>query len=183
MLDEEKSASKGKVIKRFVYEAKWFVMNQTDGADYKLPEMPSWNKDTALAGLGITEIPFAAPVSGNCQGFARKDQVAINPLAQLPHKTLFHEMAHVVLGHTKADNYQAHGAELPLSLMEVEAESTAMLLLDALELPGAEYCRGYIQNWLGEGKEIPESSAKRIIAAAEKILRAGQQKAQQKAAA
>lgn len=34
---------------------------------------------------------------GNCQGFARKRSIAINPVTQLPHKTLFHEMAHVTI--------------------------------------------------------------------------------------
>ncbi len=39
-------------------------------------------------------------------------------------------------------------------------------------MDGAEYCRGYIQNWLA-GAEIPERSAQRIFAAADKILKAG----------
>ena len=42
-------------------------------------------------------------------------------------------------------------------------------------MPGAEYCRGYIQNWL-QGSTIPERSAQRIFAAADKILKAGIQK-------
>ena len=37
---------------------------------------------------------------------------------------------------------------------------------------GAMACRGYIQNWLA-GATIPERSAQRIFAAADKILRAG----------
>jgi hypothetical protein len=39
-------------------------------------------------------------------------------------------------------------------------------------MDGAEFCRGYIQNWLA-GAEIPERSAQRIFAAADKILKAG----------
>jgi len=39
-------------------------------------------------------------------------------------------------------------------------------------MPGAEYCRGYIQNWL-QGGVVPERSARRIFAAADKILKAG----------
>ena len=39
-------------------------------------------------------------------------------------------------------------------------------------MPGAEFCRGYIQNWL-QGAAIPERSAQRIFAAADKILKAG----------
>jgi len=47
-----------------------------------------------------------------------------------------------------------------------------------LELEGADYCRGYIQNWLYKGvgynaEAIPEKSARKILRAADQILRAG----------
>jgi hypothetical protein len=48
----------------------------------------------------------------------------------------------------------------------------ALICCEALGLEDAPYCRGYIQSWLA-GDEIPEKSAQRIFAAAEKILRAG----------
>jgi hypothetical protein len=44
----------------------------------------------------------------------------------------------------------------------------------ALELPGIEYSRGYIQSWWGAGNPIPERSAQRIFKAADQILKAGQ---------
>jgi hypothetical protein len=47
-----------------------------------------------------------------------------------------------------------------------------MLLCESLELPGAEYSRGYIQNWL-QGDVIPEKSAQKIFGAADRILKAG----------
>ena len=34
-------------------------------------------------------------------------------------------------------------------------------------------CRGYIQNWWGQGHEIPERSAQRILKTADQILKAG----------
>ena len=43
-----------------------------------------------------------------------------------------------------------------------------------LGLPGMEESRGYIQSWL-DGKEFPEKSARRVFAAADKILKAGTQ--------
>jgi len=61
---------------------------------------------------------------------------------------------------------------LPRSLKEVAAEAVALLCLESLGMPGAEYCRGYIQTWLA-GAEIPERSAQRIFSAADKILKAG----------
>jgi hypothetical protein len=55
-----------------------------------------------------------------------------------------------------------------------KAEATAVLLCESLELPGSEYARGYIQNWL-KGEVIPEKSAMKIFGAADRILRAGKQ--------
>lgn len=160
-----------KVMARFKYEARWFVLEQTDGKPYELPAM-QWDKTKALTELKIEEISFRHP-DGNTQGYATENKLAINPLAQLPAKTMFHEMAHIVLGHTQAENYKSHeGETLPVNEMEVEAESVAMLCVASLDLPGVEYCRGYIQNWM-KGSKYTDAMASRIMGAADKILRAG----------
>src|SRR5207249_2049442 len=99
----------------------------------------------------------------------------INPVAQMPTKTTFHELAHIELGHTTE---AVHDSEsLPRSLKEVEAESVALLCLESLGMDGAEYCRGYIQSWLS-GATIPERSAQRIFAAADRILKSGIEKSE-----
>ena len=116
-------------------------------------------------------IPFDA-LDGNCLGFARERSIAINPVNPLPAKTRFHELAHVLLGHT-AEGAQADGERTPRNLRECEAEAVAMLCLAALNLPGVEHCRGYIQSWWGVGNPIPERSAQRVLKAADQILRAG----------
>jgi antirestriction protein ArdC len=155
--------------KRFVFRRNWFMLSQTDGKDYVPPAIPSWDRARALATLGVDEIPFEM-MNGNCQGYAKGRQIAINPVAQHPAKTTFHELAHVELGHTSE---AVHDSEaLPRSLKEVEAESVAFLCLDSLGMDGVEYCRGYIQSWL-QGATIPERSAQRIFAVADKILKAG----------
>ena len=89
----------------------------------------------------------------------------------MPHKTLFHELAHIELGHT-AENEFTDSEHTPRNLKE--AESVSMLLCESLGLEGAEFCRGYIQSWL-KGDVIPEKSAMRIFGAADRILRAGKQ--------
>ena len=93
----------------------------------------------------------------------------------MPHKTTFHEMAHVLLGHTgDTVNGATHdGADLPRNLREAEAESVAYLCLESLGLPGGQYARGYVQHWLGR-ERIPEASCARIFKVADSILRAGQ---------
>ncbi len=157
-------------ITAFVWKPRWFVLAQTDGEPVPMPETPEWNKERALAALGIEQIPFTH-TNGNVQGYAQKSQVAISPLAELPHKTLFHEVAHVVLGHT-AEADISDSEQTPKNLREVEAEAVALLVCESLGLGCAEYCRGYIQNWL-EGDVIPEKSAQKIFGAADRILKAG----------
>lgn len=155
---------------RFTYRPKWFVLAQTEGQPYEAPTPPEWNKAHALEQLQITEVPFTL-LDGNCQGFARRREVAVSPIAALPFKTLVHELAHVVLGHT-TEHEMRDGDVTPRDIREAEAEGTALLVLGALQLPGLEDCRGYIQHWL-KGQPIPERSAQRIFKAADAILRAG----------
>jgi hypothetical protein len=96
---------------------------------------------------------MVAAADGNVLGYARAREVAINPVNPMPFKTLFHELAHVLLGHT-AEGEQADGEVTPRSLREVEAEAVALLCCDALGLPGADQCRGYIQHWGGQGHAL-----------------------------
>jgi len=139
--------------------------------------MPDWNQRRALDALGVVEEPFTM-TDGNCQGYARQRSIAVSPMAELPHKTRFHELAHVVLGHTVEAEAGLSDSELtPRSLREVEAEAVALVCLEALGLPGAELCRGYIQHWNERrgAEPIPERSAQRIFKAADHILRAGEE--------
>ena len=159
----------------FVWKPRWFILSQTEGEPIEPIQSPAWDKERALAALGITEQPFSL-TDGNVQGYAEGRQVAVSPIATMPHKTLFHELAHIELGHTAESNF-ADSDTTPRSLREAEAEAVAMLLCESLSLPGAEYSRGYIQNWL-KADTIPEKSAQKIFGAADRILKAGQEVSQ-----
>lgn len=164
--------NRDEVYTTFAYKPRWFVLAQTDGEPVQASEPAAWNYQQALEQLGITEETFTH-TDGNAQGYARGRTIAISPVAEMPHKTRFHELAHVQLGHT-AEGAISHDATTPRSLREVEAEAVALILCETLELPGAEYCRGYIQDWL-RGEEIPERSAQKIFHAADVILKAGRE--------
>ena len=83
----------------FVFKPRWFVLSQTDGDPVPAPEVPAWDAVQALQRLEVHAVPFDLP-DGNCQGFARHRSIAINRVNPLPHKTRFHELGHVLLGHT-----------------------------------------------------------------------------------
>ena len=157
--------------KLFVWKPHWFALSQTEGDDYKPEPCPGWEKDRALAALAVEQVPFT-DLDGNAQGYAIKNKIAISPLATLPWKTLFHELGHVLLGHTQQGG-TSDGERLPKNLREAEAEAVALICCDSLNLSGAEFCRGYIQEWLGAGNPIPEQSAARIFKAADSVLKAG----------
>jgi N-terminal domain of anti-restriction factor ArdC len=172
---EDNQAANPEVITGFVWKPNWFVLAQTNGQPVSMPEITEWDKSKALAALNITEAEFSH-TNGNVQGYAVKRQVAISPLAELPHKTLFHELADIELGHT-SEAEVSDSETTPRSLREVEAEGVALILCESLSLTGAGYCRGYIQNWLSSDV-IPEKSAQKIFGAADRILRAGQSRAE-----
>jgi len=155
----------------FRFRAYWFVLAQTQGEETYVAPIPGFEMDTALRTLNIARTPFDE-MNGNIQGFANGREIAVSPLAALPNKTTFHELAHVVLGHTASEKL-VDDEKTARHIREVEAESVALICCETLGLEGAEFCRGYIQHWLKTEKEISDHSAARIFAAATSILKAG----------
>jgi antirestriction protein ArdC len=139
----------GQTFTRFIYRRNWFTLAQTDGQPFDAPAPAAWDRARALAALDVTEIPFEH-IDGNCQGYARARSIAINPVAAAPLKTTFHELAHVLIGHT-AEADMRDDERTPRNVRELEAEATA----------------------IGTGQPVPEASARRIFKTADAILRAG----------
>jgi hypothetical protein len=166
----EKEGEEDETFVRFLFKKNWFVLSQTEGPDLPPVVIPAWNEWTALEKLSITKVPFES-VNGNLLGYARKREVSINPLAPMQDKVMFHEVAHILLGHTE-EGMQEDGAKLPRNLKEAEAEAVTLLCVASLGLDGIEECRGYIQNWYHES-EIPDKSATKIFKVADLILKAG----------
>lgn len=166
----------------FIMKNNWFALAQTepinpqDPGTVPVPETPEWDRALALKNLGITEVPFKM-VNGNCQGYAKPDagEIAVSPLAAMPWKTTFHEMAHCLL-HKKEQVEFIDSDELDRSFMEAEAESVAFLCCATLGLPGLEEARGYVQSVLhssATAEEFKKKCASKVFAAADKILKAG----------
>ena len=168
---DAEEAEHEQVFKCFLFRKNWFLMSDTEGEEIEPPTLPDFDILKAMSALNIEQIDFAHP-NGNISGYAMDRRIAISPLAPLPHKTRFHEMAHILLGHT-AEAKQVDSIRTPKNIREVEAESVAYLLCSVFDLEGLEFSRGYIQGWL-EADTIPEKSAQKIFAAANSILKAGQ---------
>jgi N-terminal domain of anti-restriction factor ArdC/IrrE N-terminal-like domain len=149
-----------------------FALSDTEGREPPPMELPDWDMQTALDKLGIRLEPFES-TNGNLQGYSRGVEIAINPLAVHPEKTLMHELGHVVLGHTLPhafDDYQAHRG-----MKEFQAEATSYLVLNELgrlDDETAAHSRGYIRHWL-QDETPPDAAIRQVFTAADRILRAG----------
>jgi N-terminal domain of anti-restriction factor ArdC len=149
-----------------------FGLSDTEGSELPEREIPGWSTEQMLDKLGIRRVPFES-TNGNVQGYSEGVQIAINPVAVHPEKTLAHEVAHVVLGHTlphSFEDYQTHRG-----MKEFQAEGTAYLVmneLDQLDEETGAHCRGYIRHWLKD-ETPPDAAIKQVFTAADRILRAG----------
>lgn len=77
-------------------------------------------------------------------------------------KTLVHELGHALL----------HGEELPTSreVAEVEVESVAYIVCDALGLDSSDYSFAYVARWSDGATELVKDTAERVIRCAKQIL-------------
>jgi N-terminal domain of anti-restriction factor ArdC len=109
----------------FGYRRNWFGLSQTEAmtgnGTYELPKAIPFNKARVLNSLVITEEPFAIS-NGNTQGYCHEMTLAINPVAKFPLKTLWHEIAHIMLGHT--EQRMAETAVLPRNIKEPTSYAT-----------------------------------------------------------
>lgn len=161
-----------------------FDISQTDGEP--LPEPAHLLTGDAPEGLYKRLVNIASdlgfPVedsdTGQANGVtyyatAEKDaRIAINPDREPLHraKTLAHEIAHAIL----------HGPEHKLDLdrgqIELEAESTAFVVLATLGIDSGDYSFGYVTGWADAEQDADKArtkiraSAARIQAAATQIL-------------
>jgi hypothetical protein len=81
-----------------------FAFSVTDGPELPDVPVPGWDVQTALGKLGSREVPFDT-TKGNLQGWSQGVEFAINPIAGSRTKTRFHELAHIMLGHTLPHHY------------------------------------------------------------------------------
>ena len=77
-------------------------------------------------------------------------------------KTLVHELGHALL----------HGEELPTSreVAEVEVESVAYVVCDALGLDSSGYSFAYVARWSDGATELIKDTAERVVTCAKQIL-------------
>lgn len=163
---------KEKRLRGFKLRNSVFVLSDTEGEELPPVEPRIWDKQKVLGSLAISEVPFEL-INGNVAGYSYDRNVAINSVAVYPVKTLFHEISHVVHGHTTTDGqaeYVKHRG-----MFEFEAEASAYLVINELQLTeqaDMSESRAYLQSWL-RGTMPADDNIRRVFKATDTILRAG----------
>lgn len=149
-----------------------FSLSDTEGKDLPETPTPGWDLQKALDKFGIKEVPFES-TSGNIQGYSRGLEFAINPVSVNRKKTVMHELAHILLGHTLPHHYEEYQAHR--GLQEFQAEATAYLVMNELQVMDDETAstsRAYIRHYLG-AEQPPDQAIRQVFTVADRILRAG----------
>lgn len=149
-----------------------FPVSDTDGEPLTDVEPKLWSKERALGALAIREVAFAG-LDGNVAGYSVGRDFAVSPVASYPKKTLFHELGHIVLGHTSPEQIEEYSRHRGIA--EFQAESVAYLSMNELEMTDhmdAAESRHYIQTWLRD-EQPDDASIRQVFSATDKILRAG----------
>jgi len=110
----------------------------------------------------LDELPDG--LNGNCSHLEHLIRVRSHNSAAQRVKTLAHEIAHAILHETFTNR----------GLAELEAESTAYVVCNALGLDTSNYSLGYVATWAGGGDEAIaaiKASCDRIQKTAAQILR------------
>ncbi len=170
-------AKKYRYVAGFTPKNTAFDFADTFGEDIDIAaiaaNLENWELSRALENLDIEQVEYEL-MDGNTQGYSTGRQYALNPVAAHPLKTMFHEMAHIVLGHTAQDTisaYQDHRG-----IMEFAAEAVAYLVAHELDLENwdASESRAYVRTWL-QGDEVSDTVIQKVFGAANKILEAGRE--------
>ncbi len=169
---DEDTGEERTVVCRFRLKRSTFPYSNTVGPEIEWPELPEWNLRQALSVLDIEQVPFQM-IDGNTQGYSVDRKIAVSEMARYPVKTAFHELAHVVLGHTSAEA-QRDDEQLCRGVREFQAETVAYLIAHETGLTAwaPEESRAYIQTWLGN-QEVTDRHIRSVFTAVDKILTAG----------
>lgn len=149
-----------------------FFYSDTEGEPLTLePVADDWSLERALDVLDIKRVEYKL-MDGNTQGYSKGREFAINPVAAHPMKTLFHELGHIVLGHTSDEQIAEYSTHR--GVKEFQAEAVAYLLAHELDLTDwdASESRAYVRQWL-DGDEVSDKDIRQVFGAVGKILDAG----------
>ena len=151
-----------------------FAQSDTTGDD--LPEVRPvllegdgalWDALAAqVAAAGFTVSRGDCGSANGCTNFTARTVVVAEHLSgKAADKTLAHELGHVLLGHEAQ-------VVVDRDLAEIEAESVAYIVCNALGIDSASYSLAYVAGWSGGSVERIRRTAERVVSTAQTVLAA-----------
>jgi antirestriction protein ArdC len=119
----------------------------------------------SLLGFTVEDHAFDGETNGDCSHALRRIRIEVTLAPAHRAKTLAHELAHALLHADASDR----------ALAELEAESVAFIVCDALGLDAGTWTFGYVAGWAGGGDEAVaaiKAAGARIQRTADQILSA-----------
>ncbi len=116
-------------------------------------------------GFTVEDYDFAGSTNGDCSHARRRIRIRTGNSAAQRVKTLTHEISHAMLHNHFQDR----------AVAELEAESVAFVVCQALGLDSGDYSFGYVATWAGGGEHAIagiKASCERIQRCAASILQA-----------
>jgi hypothetical protein len=176
-VEDEKTGEKGSAVRvRGFKPASVWDISQTDGPELPTPPKPLEGEAPAAFWDGLVGVLQAegytverTKIPGGAKGDTSPDKkVRIDtrgtPLEQLA--VLAHEVAHVKLGHIEdIDQYRTHRGRF-----EVEAESTAFIIMSAMDLDTTEWSADYCAGWAKRNPDLVQETASKVVKTANGIL-------------
>ncbi len=152
------------------------VFAQSDTTGESLPEVRPvllegegalWDALAAqVAAAGFTVSRGGCGSANGCTNFAERTVVVAEHLSgRQADKTLAHELGHVLLDHETQE-------VIDRDLAEIEAESVAYIVCNALGIDSASYSLAYVAVWSGGSVERIRRTAERVVTTAQAVLAA-----------
>jgi hypothetical protein len=119
----------------------------------------------SVLGFTVEDHAFAGETNGDCSHALRRIRIEVTLAPAHRAKTLAHELAHALL----------HADITDRALAELEAESVAFVVCDALGIQAGDWSFGYVAVWSGGGEQAVaaiKAAGTRIQRTANRILSA-----------
>jgi hypothetical protein len=119
-----------------------------------------------VAAAGFSVSRGDCGTANGCTNFAERTVTVAEHLSgRMAEKTLIHELAHCLL-------HDASRVSTDRDLAEIEAESVAYIVCNALGIDSASYSLAYVAGWSGGSVERIRRTAERVVITAQAVLAA-----------
>lgn len=136
---------------------------------------------TAMKKLNIKLVEYKPEKGGkedpfNRRGYSTGREIAINKASPFSEKTMFHEMGHILLGHTTGNLFEMIKKKINIehrAIHEVQAESVALICIGVCGYDGHDDGMKYLKGWATVIDGFEQVEMDKVGQIAKQIIEAG----------